>query len=72
MRKVVATTVAMNGSTDATEVAEQAVQIYDLRSTLVHEGELDAHELGNAISTAKSIVERVLRARFLLTASQRS
>ncbi len=59
----------MDGDADAAEAAERAVRVYDLRSTLVHEGKLDEQERGTAISEAKSIVERVLRARFLLTAA---
>ena len=68
VRNLVATTLSMNGGADAAETAKRAVQVYDLRSTLVHEGKLNEHELSTAISEARSIVERVLRARFFLTA----
>jgi hypothetical protein len=45
-------------------VAQRAVQIYDRRSTLVHEGTLPAGELPEAEKTAKEIIELVLEAMF--------
>ena len=65
MRNVVLTTLQLNGDEDAAEMGKRAVQVYDHRSTLVHEGKLEPPVLGTAISDAKMIVERVLRARFI-------
>jgi hypothetical protein len=58
----------MNGDVDATEMSRQAVRVYDQRSRLIHEGELSASELSSASSIALTIVERVLKAKFRLTA----
>ena len=69
VRNVVLTTLTMNGDADAAEAAKKAVQLYDLRSTLVHEGSLTSQELSEGMTDAKNLVERVLRARFLLTAA---
>lgn len=71
VRNVVLTTLTMNGDADAAEAAKKAVQLYDLRSTLVHEGSLTSQELNEGMTDAKNLVERVLRARFLLTAAGR-
>jgi hypothetical protein len=71
VRNVVLTTLTMNGDADAAEAAKRVVQLYDLRSTLVHEGSLTSQELSKGMTDAKNLVERVLRARFLLTAAGR-
>lgn len=67
IRTLVLTTLQANGDEDAAVTAQKAVDIYDLRSGLVHNGELEVPVLSNAISGAKNIVERVLRARFFQT-----
>lgn len=69
VRNVVLTTLTMNGDADAVEAAKKAVQLYDLRSRLVHKGRLAPQELSEGMTDAKNLVERVLRARFLLTAA---
>lgn len=71
VRNVIFTTLTMNGDAGATEAAKKAVQLYDLRSTLVHKGSLTSQELSEGLTDAKNLVERVLRARFLLTAAGR-
>ena len=65
IRNVVKFTLEVNGDTDAEKAAARAVKIYDLRSTLVHEGTLESPVLTKAIADVKDIVERVLRARFI-------
>ncbi|MFO1429222.1 MAG: hypothetical protein U1F76_03650 [Candidatus Competibacteraceae bacterium] len=65
IRHLVFTTLRDSGQPDAEQTANTAVKVYDHRSTLVHDGKLDPQILGQAISDAKSIVERVLRARFV-------
>jgi hypothetical protein len=69
VRNVVFTTLTMNGDADAAEAAKRVVQLYDLRSTLVHEGSLTPQESSEGMTDANNLVERVLRARFLLTAA---
>lgn len=49
---------------DALGLANKARDLYDLRSTLVHEGSLDPKELGRAIEDANDILRRVLMTRF--------
>jgi hypothetical protein len=49
---------------EAVQVAEEAVDLYDKRSVLVHEGTLPTAELNSAVERARAIAERVLRARF--------
>jgi hypothetical protein len=65
IRNVVQFTLEDNGDTDAKQTAASAVKIYDLRSTLVHDGTLEFQVLTKATADAKTIVERVLRARFI-------
>jgi hypothetical protein len=67
---LVSTTLQANGDADASEMASSAVRIYDLRSTLVHEGELESQVLSKATADAKHIAERVLRARFVQKATR--
>ncbi len=69
VRALVFTTLQANGDEDAEAMAAKAVQVYDHRSTLVHEGKLGSPVLGKATSDAKDIVERVLRARFVQRAN---
>jgi formylmethanofuran dehydrogenase subunit A len=64
IRNVVLSTLADHGDQDAEQAAKIAVKIYDLRSKLVHDGILESQVLSTAISDAKALVERVLRARF--------
>lgn len=52
---------------DAKAMAQLAVKIYDHRSTLVHNGTLDKAVLSQAFDDARTLVERVLRARFKAT-----
>jgi hypothetical protein len=68
IRNLVLSELKSSGDHDAPDVAKRAVGIYDQRSTLVHEGKVESQVLGAAISDAKRIVERVLRARFLRVA----
>ena len=70
IRTVVCTTLQANGDEDAAATAGKAVQVYDLRSKLVHKGKLESQVLSQAASDAKDIVERVLRARFVQKAKQ--
>lgn len=46
------------------ELAKQAKKVYDRRSKLLHKGSLPQRVLSEATSTAKSIVELVLEARY--------
>jgi hypothetical protein len=69
IRMLVATTLQVNGDADASEMARSAVRVYDLRSTLVHEGKLEPQVLSKATADAKHIAERVLRARFVQKAA---
>lgn len=62
VRKLV--TAALSPAEDAQERARDAVRLYDLRSTLVHEGFLDAATLDRATGEAKTLVHRTLLARF--------
>ena len=63
IRQLVLNTLALEP--DCQETAQQAVRLYDKRSTLVHEGSLPRNELSKAVTDAKHIVERVLKARFV-------
>lgn len=44
--------------------AREVVRLYDLRSTLVHQGYLEVRQLDLATSDAKALVHRVLQTRF--------
>lgn len=46
------------------KIADRAVEVYDARSTLVHEGHLPAPRLNTAASDAQEIAQAVLQARF--------
>lgn len=71
IHRLVLTTLEANGDKDAAEMAKSAKRVYDLRSKLVHDGKLDSAALPKATSDARTIVERVLRARFLQSAAGR-
>ncbi|HWR76550.1 MAG TPA: hypothetical protein VN283_04995 [Thiobacillus sp.] len=62
IRKLVRTTLAH--AEDADAAARDAVRLYDLRSTLVHEGTLDHQVLSEGTSAARTLVHRTLTARF--------
>lgn len=64
IRELVRKTLADAGDLDAEQAARTALQVYDHRSTLVHEGSLETQTLSEAFTSATNIVERVLRARF--------
>jgi hypothetical protein len=70
IKHLVRDTLAQNGDSDANEVAKHAVKIYGLRGDLLHNGSLEASKLNPAISEAKTIVQRVLKAQFISIASQ--
>lgn len=55
---------ALDGEADAAHVARDALRLYDLRSTLVHDGFVEAHQLSEATSQARTLVHRVLLCRF--------
>lgn len=62
IRKLVLAT--LQPDIDAPDRARDAVRLYDIRSKLVHEGTVDSHKLDVALSEAKALVYRTLRARF--------
>jgi len=62
VRKLVIET--LRPADDAHDLGRKAVRLYDLRSTLVHEGSIDAGILDRATEEAKSLVHRTLLARF--------
>lgn len=67
IRSLVFKTLSDVGDTDALETAKKVVKVYDKRSTLVHEGSLPSDELSKVSSDARTIVERVLKAKFIQT-----
>jgi hypothetical protein len=69
IRSVVLGELRATGAADATPMARRAVECYDLRSTLVHNGTLPIAELRRAADDMREIVRRVLRARFVTIAS---
>jgi len=64
IQSIVTTTLRDHGDKDAEEMAEDAVKMYDLRSTLLHEGWLEPQKLSKATSQTRKIVERILLALF--------
>jgi hypothetical protein len=62
VRKLVRSELKSDG--DAAEVEKEALRLYDLRSTLVHDGSLDPQVLGPALTSARSLARRVLMARY--------
>jgi hypothetical protein len=63
IRTLVRDTLKEVGFSDAEERARRAVQVYDTRSRLVHNGRVDAVELHDALRDAKRLASDVLRAR---------
>lgn len=45
-------------------LAQRAVELYDLRSTLIHTGVIEGSELGKALTDARNLVSRLLQHRF--------
>jgi len=68
IRTLVRNTLEAHGDADADDMARTAVELYDHRSTLVHDGVLPEGELSHATETARTIVRRVLEARFVFAA----
>lgn len=66
IRQLVKDVLGADGNPDASELARQAVRVYDKRSSLVHEGKLSTNELTKAEKTIKEIVDLVLKAKFRL------
>ena len=62
VRKLVLST--LDDESDAADVAREALRLYDLRSTLVHDGFVDARQLSEATDRARTLVHRVLLSRF--------
>ena len=54
----------LSGESNVDELARQAVQVYDKRSALVHEGSLPEPELTESISSAEAIASRILKTQF--------
>jgi hypothetical protein len=54
----------LSDDSDVDAQAREAVRLYDLRSTLVHQGILEVRQLGAATADAKLLVHRVLQTRF--------
>lgn len=50
---------------DAENLANRAVKLYDLRSSLVHDGHVPGIDLSNCICELRVIATRVIRTRFL-------
>jgi hypothetical protein len=65
IRRLVRTCLTEHGAPDAVETSRKALNLYDLRSTLVHTGHLPADSLAIALAEAKEIVHRVLRGLYL-------
>ncbi len=56
IRNLVKIILTKNGDTDADEIAKKAVEIYSLRSKLVHDGTLEASILAQATCDAKRVL----------------
>lgn len=63
IRKLVHNTLEADGNPNASQLARRAVQVYDRRSTLVHEGVLPTDELRTAEQDAREIVVMVLKSK---------
>lgn len=61
VRSLVLTSLERAGDPDASLVAKRAVQIYDARSTLVHDGCLGSADIHTLVDDARDIAERVLK-----------
>ena len=55
---------------EAELLSRQAVQFYDMRSRLVHDGYVQGEDLGQAATKMREIVFRVLKANFLQIAKE--
>lgn len=64
VRSMVESTLENSGHNDAKSVAQMAIDVYDVRSELIHEGLLTDQELGEACMNARKVVKLVLEARF--------
>jgi len=64
VRTLVKESLAAVNDPRADALSSRAVEIYDARSTLVHEGALPSRELGQITQDAKEITESVLRAKY--------
>jgi hypothetical protein len=54
----------LRGDADATKAEREAIRLYHLRSRLVHDGFVEPQSLGAAITSARTLVHRVLVARY--------
>jgi hypothetical protein len=70
IRTLVQTTLALHGDRDADETARAVVSIYDKRGRLIHDGYLPEQELREATTQLRTIVGRVLEARFVQLAGR--
>lgn len=68
IRAVITESLKENGE-QAKEYAKQAVEMYNLRGTLVHEGWLPQEKLDAALETTKKIVVAVLKAKLQIVIS---
>ena len=65
IRKLVYSSLQQAEDPEAEQLSRQAVRFYDMRSRLVHDGYLPEHDLGQAVTSMRDIVARVLKNRFL-------
>lgn len=65
IRLLVLTTLQNNGDQYAEEMASKATELYKLRGKLVHDGKIELTRLTEATKSAKIIVERILKAKFM-------
>jgi len=63
-RRIVFDELRLSQDLDAAARAKRAVEIYDLRSRLVHDGHIDSEEMSQSITDIKAIVEDVMKGRF--------
>lgn len=54
----------LSDDVEVSQLAKEAVDLYDKRSTLVHKGSLPAAELGEAITSGSRLVQRMLTAEY--------
>ena len=67
IRALVFETLRVHGEEDAKKTAKRAVDLYDLRSDLIHNGYIENESLSSLIEDTKSIVVNVLKSIFLNT-----
>jgi len=65
MYNLVLYTLEENGDSDAKDKANSMKPIYDYRSKLVHKGFIDSNILKQVIRDTKSLIERILKIKFL-------